>query len=426
ITLSHWWGDPKMHPIFCTYRCNVDSFLVGIAFNELPKSFQDAVIITRELGIRYLWIDSLCIIQQHRRCSEACGRSDDWNNEAPAMGRYYSSSYLTLAATSAQGSSDGFLGSRPQMSYVTVANQLPSSDLRQHDPLYICQGINDFQNDVNLAELNQRAWVFQERALSRRITHFASTQTYWECGGGDSNNIGEARCETLAWMQHPKSSLLCDPLFPDSVMERSGSNRIRLLEALVERYTKLDLTFSSDRPFAIAGLMQRMAVAMGTEEKYSAFERFLARSLLWRRGRHAYQGLVRTSRPSATGDDQNRTPSWLRKAYEGEIKYREVPFGQIAWSDGLFFPLADGPLVVLARVFLRSRSKLVFDQQDRLHDPQLRCVIIGESTKRVGQLYVMAIAPLPLRTLRGTHERVGVGCIPKDCVGDQASIIKVI
>jgi hypothetical protein len=120
ITLSHRLGHLRTHPAFCTYRFNVNSFINGITFDELPKIFRDGVTVTRELGIRYLWIDSLRIIQPHQGCSEACGQNDDWVAEVPAMGQYYSSSHLTIAATSAQGSSDGFLGPQPKTPYVTI------------------------------------------------------------------------------------------------------------------------------------------------------------------------------------------------------------------------------------------------------------------------------------------------------------------
>jgi hypothetical protein len=89
-TLSHRWGDPAQHRKFCTYHCNIPSLSDEIVFDELPKTFQDAVTVTRGIGIRYLWIDSLCIIQHHEGCSRGCGQSEDWANESPKMGQYYS------------------------------------------------------------------------------------------------------------------------------------------------------------------------------------------------------------------------------------------------------------------------------------------------------------------------------------------------
>ncbi|TGJ86726.1 hypothetical protein E0Z10_g2075 [Xylaria hypoxylon] len=427
ITLSHRWGDPKAHPTFCTYHCNVNSFLSGIAFDELPKTFQDAVTVTRALGIRYLWIDSLCIIQSHQGCSDACGRSNDWVTEAPAMGKYYSSSYLTIAATSAQGSSYGFLGPRPDMPYVALMDQ-GSSGPHQH-PLYICEAIDDFHSHVDLAELNHRGWVFQERALSRRTIHFAAKQTYWECGGDNSGSGGEVRCETLAQMQNPNSSLLSDPLFPESVMERSDSNQVRLFEILFERYATLALTVSSDRAIAIAGLTQRLASAFACKETYGVFSKFPERCLLWRRGMKPARGMRRISKLSAEGSRGKGVPSWSWMAYEGEISYWKIPFGSVEWSDTVHFPSAGHVLKVLARRFVRAEGELVFDKQDRSHSQKLRCVIVGRTTENEVQkkhCYVLVIAPVSSGGPKGKYERVGVGYIPKRCVSDQAFEVKVV
>ncbi|KAK8062786.1 heterokaryon incompatibility protein-domain-containing protein [Apiospora hydei] len=68
----------------------LSSHLNGIAIADLPQSFQDAVDITRRLGIRYLWIDSLCIIQDCKK---------DWDSEAQRMAEIYESSHVTIAAT---------------------------------------------------------------------------------------------------------------------------------------------------------------------------------------------------------------------------------------------------------------------------------------------------------------------------------------
>jgi hypothetical protein len=72
ITLSHRWGTPgqKVMDKYCTYRCNWEGRCMGIETKDLPQTFQDAVAVTKELGIRFLWIDSMCIIQPHEGCSE--------------------------------------------------------------------------------------------------------------------------------------------------------------------------------------------------------------------------------------------------------------------------------------------------------------------------------------------------------------------
>jgi hypothetical protein len=175
VALSHRWGKLHEAEKFCTYDHNIANFRKGIEFDLLPKTFQDAVRITRGLKIQFLWIDSLCIIQDN---------PSDWETESERMEDVFSSAYCTIAASSANSSVDGFLGARKQRECVTLSSA-------KFGTLYVCKAIDNFQEDVERSELNKRGWVLQERALSRRTIHFTTTQVYWECGK-------YVHCETLA------------------------------------------------------------------------------------------------------------------------------------------------------------------------------------------------------------------------------------
>jgi hypothetical protein len=237
IALSHCWGEftDEERAIFCTFKENINDRRRGIEVPKLPKTFRDAIRVTRELGKQYLWIDSLCIIQNDSR---------DWKKEAKTMKMVYSMAYFTIAATSAPDSKHGFLKPREQRKFVKIEKPPPPppppprptrisqedryNQLRKFEaqykaekeykfyevrgggymrelgadlappevkqfPLYICEHIDDFTRHVEESVLNSRAWVFQERGLSRRILHFSAAQTYWECGVG-------VHCETLTLM----------------------------------------------------------------------------------------------------------------------------------------------------------------------------------------------------------------------------------
>lgn len=177
IALSHRWGNPKQHRQFCTTRLNLDTLEQDINFHELPRTFQDAITVTRQLGIRFLWIDSLCIIQDD---------PEDWERESKRMEDVFSSAYCTIAATCATGSAEGFLKPRGDRKCATMRSSKGSK-------FFICEAIDDFGLHVEASELNQRGWVLQERALSNRTIHFTERQSYWECGEG-------IRCETLTEM----------------------------------------------------------------------------------------------------------------------------------------------------------------------------------------------------------------------------------
>jgi hypothetical protein len=178
LALSHQWGSPYEHERFCTYTNNIDEFKQGIIVSDLPRTFQDAVNITRNLGVQYLWIDSLCIVQDDVH---------DWEMESKLMEQVFSSAYATLAASCANGTHDGFLKPYPERRCVSL-------EASSGAPYYLCEAIDDFLVDVDQGELNKRGWVLQERALSRRTIYFTEKQSYWECGGG-------VRCETLTKMK---------------------------------------------------------------------------------------------------------------------------------------------------------------------------------------------------------------------------------
>lgn len=176
VALSHQWGPP---PYYFTETSNVNSRKSGIKLADLPRTFRDAVTVTRALQRRYLWIDSICIVQ---------GPGGDFHSESKRMEDVYSGAYCVLAASCATGHNSGFLQSRKARDYVTVCPK------GSHDtPVYICESIDNFKDHVLNGALNRRGWVLQEHALARRTIFFTEYQTYFECGRG-------VRCETMTKM----------------------------------------------------------------------------------------------------------------------------------------------------------------------------------------------------------------------------------
>lgn len=95
--LSHCWGGEAPLKLLAS---NVSKFSQGIALESLPANFRDAIMIPRQLDIRYIWIDSLCIIQDS---------VTDWEDESKKMGDIYHKATLVIAAAAAENTSDGIL-----------------------------------------------------------------------------------------------------------------------------------------------------------------------------------------------------------------------------------------------------------------------------------------------------------------------------
>ncbi|KAK4172119.1 heterokaryon incompatibility protein-domain-containing protein [Triangularia setosa] len=325
IALSHPWGESHQHDHFSTTATNVSSRLTaGIAISRLPKTFRDAVTITRALGIRYLWIDSLCIVQ---------GPRGDFETEAQKMETVFSMAYCVIAASRAKGTSSGFLSPRPARKFVALnldaSTGEGSTGVTEEDAsnmIYVCETIDNFQADVIDGPLNKRGWVLQERALARRTIYFTERQTYFECGAG-------VRCETLAKMTNNQSSFLGDPNFPQVALASSKGGKIRLYESLYKTYSRLQFTRACDRPIAIAGLEQRLVAAFYTRGGYGIFDRvpFFGRSLLWTCEEPG--GMKRIEFPKEGLGRYRVPPSWSWMAHTGAISFMDLPFEGVHWLE---------------------------------------------------------------------------------------------
>ncbi|KAF4836161.1 hypothetical protein CGCSCA4_v012355 [Colletotrichum siamense] len=111
VALSHCWGQ---HQPAKTTKATLGRYKWRLIWADLPKTFQDAITVTRALGIDFIWVDSLCIIQDD---------PDDWAKEASQMASIYRNAYITIAVTSAAGGEEGFLYDRRRRIYKSTAEK---------------------------------------------------------------------------------------------------------------------------------------------------------------------------------------------------------------------------------------------------------------------------------------------------------------
>ena len=175
-TLSYCWGGTN--DAARTTKENLENRLESIQVESLPQTLQDAIAVTRGLGIQYLWIDALCIIQ---------GENGDWEKELLDMGDMYGQSIVTIAASSASSSNAGFL-CRKNGAYWPVRHHQPfgSRPTEEYDDVFTLEAYIPKWGDLDRSlPLSNRGWVLQERMLASRTLSWTDHGIFWLCGKED-------------------------------------------------------------------------------------------------------------------------------------------------------------------------------------------------------------------------------------------------
>lgn len=194
VALSYCWGaKEEAAKQLKTTRDTINQHLSHIDIDKLPQTVADAVQVCRDLQIRYLWVDALCIIQ---------GDEDDWSEESFNMSKVYSHNFITLCILQANACTSGFLKTAhsPRTLQIDFRSQLiPSVSgklylkmIQQADEnlqvyekpeaTFIALDSEYYESDVIFSPLNKRGWTFQEGELSPRKLLFGNTSTYIICG----------------------------------------------------------------------------------------------------------------------------------------------------------------------------------------------------------------------------------------------------
>jgi hypothetical protein len=303
-TLSHCWGGT---PIIRLLSELYVKFTQEIAFEDLPKTFQDAVTFTSALGIKFIWIDSLCIIQDSE---------DDWLREALLMSSVYSNSWVNFAATSSKDGRGGlFLPNNPLLSRPCLVN---ASWTGLEAGVYLCLDENAWERRVENGPLNKRAWVLQERLLTPRTVHCAYDQLWWSCADTRSSCSEAFPNGVPMQMSHSTAGLM-------AALSLSGGNDLTLSNenwlGIVKDYTKATLTYSSDKLVALAGIAEAATQIIGfPRDSYLAglWKFDLRVDLLWRM---AGSG----SRPATY-----RAPSWSWASVDGGVYFHSADKRDVA------------------------------------------------------------------------------------------------
>ena len=186
VALSYAWGD---HANFAkTTASNLNGMRIQLPWNRLSKTIQDAIIVTRGLGLRYIWVDALCVLQKER--INDIQHMEDWSIEAGKFASYYQNAVLTIAATGSESSNRGLFLSRPGLEFdpepVLIRQESYWRGFKESiiQPLYPKP-----LSEIGISALLERGWTTQERLLSNRILHFGANCIFWECSGGYTSEV---------------------------------------------------------------------------------------------------------------------------------------------------------------------------------------------------------------------------------------------
>ncbi|KAF4995063.1 hypothetical protein FDECE_12918 [Fusarium decemcellulare] len=292
--LSHRWGE--VQPLMLLRRLE-DAFNHDIPFTSIPATFQDAIRLANALGIHYMWIDSLCIIQDSK---------EDWEAEAAHMASVYSQAYVTISATAAKDSSAGLKQDSMLKHPCEIVPtwtcsdgvEMPSGRFRLIDRSAFC-------DRVLSQPLFRRGWVFQEWILSPKTIHVARDQLWWT-SASNMKTEGFASNETCNGYSFDVNQEFAHTM-PLGTLYSMGKQNVESLRPvwhlLLQDYMSRSFTFESDRLIAFAGIASLYrALARVPPDSYLAgiWRQSLLRDLLW---------TVRDGR-KVSPPQHYRVPSW--------------------------------------------------------------------------------------------------------------------
>ncbi|KAB8302136.1 hypothetical protein EYC80_005584 [Monilinia laxa] len=342
VCLSYCWGQAGPH---ITSSTNISSRLNNIDSNELPLTIRDAITITQNLGFKYIWIDSLCIIQDSAK---------DIDIELAKMTEIYKNSQLTIIAASAKDTNEGFLGSIPVPEILIRVpldiNHLKSGTVHLRE----C----NFEARVEPDPTETRAWCLQESVLSPRCLVYSYPHLYWSC----YDVHYKVRDSYLGRI--PSKKVI---RFPNLSTEDDNSRTTGVLDTysfwttIMKQYSSRFITFEKDRFRALSALAREFHTVTGNTYAAGHWVESLNSSLLWHPSKQQFTPktlIVPTwSWLSYSNPVQIEPLEWHRLGMEiisvqCDLENPEEPFGSIRGGT----------------IELRGRLKEVFFWSDKFHD----------------------------------------------------------
>ncbi|EIW52289.1 HET-domain-containing protein, partial [Trametes versicolor FP-101664 SS1] len=309
LALSYVWGEDQVHK---TTSANISTYTQCIPPDRLPPTIRDAIYVTHMLGFRWLWVDSLCIIQDS---------DDDKLHEIGHMHHIYRYAHLTIIAASAKGVSEGFLQERPP-SHVPGLDRTGSAAQSRVDTMYavsssseLCHGWYKYE----FGHMATRAWCMQEYLLSPRALIFTPTTVMFRCISA-TQAVGNS---LYHWVSDREPRIPKSLFLPHTATAAPTPEKWRDIHnawtEVVEDYTRRTASVESDKLVACAAVAEQFHRALGSDYLAGLWRSdALLAHLLWSVDLQNTDRLrYPHTRPAAY-----RAPSWSWAAIEGLTSHR--------------------------------------------------------------------------------------------------------
>ncbi|KAH7117594.1 heterokaryon incompatibility protein-domain-containing protein [Dendryphion nanum] len=345
-SLSYTWGIAKQ--VKLTWDNQHEMETPG-AFSKirLPQTIQDAIDLVELLGLKWIWVDALCIMQ-----GESESDLEDKKVQLANMGNIYSGAFLTIVAASGDNADTGLSGIRPgsRLFQQRIVKIIPEDADSKHAGLSLLSTCasrpvslmgNGFRDeDADLSAWNTRAWTFQERYLSRRCIVITPEQTYWSCDGG-------LFCEE-SFFEHPnlyEKGVFDTPLKVELWGGSVGPLHLKSLDGPVSRinmtksifwstykaavldYSKRQMSFRGDVHDAISAVIDAFGQLSGDQFRWGHPDSRFGNSLAWSSpGSESklHRRTAKTTLPMTVLNRRVQLPSWSWMGWVGAVS---VPVG---------------------------------------------------------------------------------------------------
>jgi hypothetical protein len=273
VTLSHCWGSARSLHLTSSHFSDLKNLIPTV---DLPRTFRESFEVTRRLGFRYIWIDSLCIMQDSK---------DDWLHEASLMHKVYSHSYCTIAAAASADSYQGLSRQRSTHFLYPFEIMIPWHSTTSK---YQLVDYNFWSSQIQDQPLHRRGWVVQERLLASRVLHFSSQQLVWECHELDAAEKYPRGLPTVLSSSSQALFKGLDPLKNGAYLRKLSKEdpdpqfyAHHLWDRIVVAYSSSLLTVGEDKLIALSGIAKRLQSVLNDQYIAGLWMKFLPCQLLW-------------------------------------------------------------------------------------------------------------------------------------------------